>query len=90
MGAPSSSGLLLSFHGKEQKTPRVLSPAEKGRREGEWAAESNQWWEKWRSTAGWLASPNSPGNPIVGQRTSIRMFSFVFLRHKIIGGIRLV
>ena len=49
---PSFSGLLLSFlPWREQKTPRVLSPAERGRREGEWAAESNQWWEKWRSTA---------------------------------------
>ena len=30
---------------REQKTPRVLSPAEKEGREGgrEWAAESNQW-----------------------------------------------
>ena len=78
MGAPSFSGL-LSFHGKEQKTPRVLSPAEKGRREGEWAAESNQWWEKWRSTAGWLASPNLPPMPLWDKEQCqyIEMCSFV-------------
>ena len=52
MAAPSFSGLLLSFHGKEQKTPCVLSPAEKGGKKGEWAAESNQWWEK----CCWIAS----------------------------------